>query len=138
MDSESNSGGKMKKIILLTAAFLLIAAGAVFSAGLNVSHKAGNYEVTLTTDKNPLIVGDNPATVSIKEASGKTVTDASVELYYFMPSMKAMNYTSKAVSGASGYTAVINPTMAGEWNVDVKITKQGEKAHKTSFTFKAE
>ena len=127
----------MKKIILVTAALLLIAAGVVYAAGLEIKHKAGNYNVTFMTDKNPLVVGDNPATITITDNSGKEVTGAKVELYYFMPSMKAMNYKAEAAAGTTGYSAVVKPTMAGEWKLDVKFSKPGEKEHKTTFTFKA-
>lgn len=123
----------MRKIILVTVVLLLVAAGAAFAANPVVKHKAGSYNVTVSTDKSPLAVGDNPATITIKDASGMDVTDAKVDLSYFMPSMSSMKYTASVAVEKNGYTAVIKPTMPGEWKLIVKFSKPGEKEYKTTF-----
>lgn len=127
----------MKKIIVI-AVVLLLSAGIVYAENYEVTKKAGDYTVTFKADKVPLVVGDNAATITIKDASGMDVTDASVELYCFMPSMPSMNSTASAAVEKAGYTAVIKPDMAGEWKFNVKFARPGEKAHKTTFTIKAQ
>jgi hypothetical protein len=119
----------MKKMILLTVALLLIAAGAVFAAGLEVKQKAGEYNVEIKLDKNPPAVGDNNMGIEVKDASGQYVTDAKVKVDYSMPAMPgmpAMNYKTDAVLSGHKYSAKMNLSMSGSWNVSVKITKGGK------------
>ena len=119
----------MKKMILLTVALLLIAAGAVFAAGLEVKQKAGEYNVEIKLDKNPPAVGNNNMGIEVKDASGQYVTDAKVKVDYSMPAMPgmpAMNYKTDAVLSGQKYSAKMNLSMSGSWNVAVKITKGGK------------
>ena len=119
----------MKKMILLTVALLLIAAGAVFAAGLEVKQKAGEYNVEIKLDKNPPAVGNNNMGIEVKDASGQYVTDAKVKVDYSMPAMPgmpAMNYKTDAVLSGQKYSAKMNLSMSGSWNVSVKITKGGK------------
>ena len=101
----------MKKIILVTVALLLIAAGAVFAAGLEVKHKAGHYDVNVKFDKNPPTTGANDVDIEIKDATGKYVTDATVKVDYSMPAMPgmpAMNYKTNAALSGNKYTAKLD------------------------------
>ena len=125
----------MKRIALF-AMVLLLAAGIVYAKGHELKKKTGGYTVVLKFQKAAVSVGDNPVTIEIMEPSGKSLGDAKVELYYFMPSMPAMNYTSGAKSEGNRYSATVSPTMGGDWKVDVKFIKPGEKPHKVTFSFK--
>jgi hypothetical protein len=119
----------MKKIVLVTIALLLIAAGVVFAAGLEVKQKAGEYNVEIKLDKNPPVVGDNNMGIEVKDASGQSVTDAKVKVDYSMPAMPgmpAMNYKTDAVLSGQKYSAKMNLSMSGSWNVAVKIMKGGK------------
>lgn len=119
----------MRKIILVTVALLLIASGAVFAAGLEVKQKAGEYNVEVRMDKNPPSTGVNNMEIQIRDAAGASVTDARVKVDYTMPAMPgmpAMNYKTDAVLSGSKYTAKLNLSMSGPWNVAVKITKGGK------------
>ncbi len=119
----------MKKIILVAVAMLLIAAGAALAGGLEIKHKAGEYNVEVRLDKNPPVVGNNNVEVEVKDASGKNVTDAKVRIDYTMPAMPgmpAMNYKTDAVLSGQKYTAKMNLSMSGAWNIAVKISKGGK------------
>jgi nitrogen fixation protein FixH len=128
--SEGHLGGRrMKKIILFAVALLLIAAGAAFASGLEVKHKAGDYNINVRFDKNPPTTGTNNVEVEIKDAAGKYVTDAQVKIDYSMPAMPgmpAMNYKANAVLSGNTYAAKLDLSMSGAWNVAVKITKGGK------------
>jgi len=118
----------MKKFFVFTVVFLFI-AGMAYAKDYEVKKKAGAYDVTVTIDKNPPVVGDNNVTVVIKDASGKSVTDAKVLVDYSMPAMSgmpAMNYKTNAELNGSGYKATMNLSMAGSWNIAVKISKGGK------------
>ena len=119
----------MKQIILVTVALLLIAAGAVYAAGLEVKHKAGDYDVSVKFDKNPPVVGTNNMKIEVRDASGKYITDAKVKVDYTMPAMPgmpAMNYKTDAVLSGQEYTAKMDLSMSGSWNVALKILRGGK------------
>ena len=119
----------MKMIILVTVALLLIAAGAVFAAGLEVKHKAGPYDIKVKFDKNPPTTGANDVDIQIKDATGKYVTDAMVKVDYSMPAMPgmpAMNYKTNAALEGNKYAAKLDLSMSGSWSIAVKITKDGQ------------
>ena len=126
----------MKRIVLFTLV-LLLAAGIAYAKGYELKKKTGGYNVVLNFQKNTVSVGDNPVSVEIMEPSGQQVSDANVELYYFMPSMKAMNYTAGARVEGGRYNATVSPTMPGDWTLDLKFTRPGEKVRKVTFSFKA-
>jgi hypothetical protein len=118
----------MKKLILIGMAVLL-SAGVVFAKDYEVKKKAGDFDVVVTIDKNPPVTGDNGVTVSVKDAGGKAVKDAKVIVEYSMPAMPgmpAMNYKADAVQKGDVYAATMNLSMAGPWNVAIKISAGGK------------
>ena len=118
----------MKKITVLTMVFLLL-AGLAFAKDFEVNKKAGEYDVEVKIDKNPPVVGDNTITIEIKDGAGKYVSDAKVRVDYSMPGMPGMppmNYKEDAALSGNTYKAVMNLSMAGPWNIAVKIKKDGK------------
>lgn len=119
----------MKKILIFMAAALLIAIPA-FAKELKLEKKAGDNTVTLTLEKNPPITGDNKAVIEIKDAAGKIVKNAQVELDASMPAMPgmpAMKNTSKVQKGAEAYETMINFSMPGSWNIELKLNINNQK-----------
>lgn len=128
----------MKKIFATVLAVLLL-GGIALAKGYEVAKKAGPYDVKITIDRNPPIVGDNAITVDIKDASGKYVTDAKVRVEYSMPPMPGMppmNYKTNAELKGESYTGTMNLSMAGPWNIAVKISRGG-KTSSAKFTIDA-
>lgn len=118
----------MKKIVVFAMVFLLI-SGMAYAKDYEVKKKAGQYNVEVKIDKNPPVVGDNNISIEIKDASGKYVTDAKVKVDYSMPAMPgmpAMNYKEDATVSGNAYKATMNLSMAGAWNVALKIKKDGK------------
>jgi len=118
----------MKKLLMIGLAVLL-SAGVVFAKDYEVKKKAGDFDVVVTIDKNPPVTGDNNVTVSVKDATGKSVAGAKVVVDYSMPAMPgmpAMNYKADAVQKGDEYKAVMNLSMAGSWNIVVKISAGGK------------
>ena len=118
----------MKKLIVI-AMVVLVVAGVAFAKDFEVKKKAGDFNVEVTIDKNPPVVGDNNISVKIKDAADKYVTDAKVKVDYSMPAMpgmSAMNYKTEAALKGEEYKAVMNLPMSGAWNIAVKITKGGK------------
>jgi hypothetical protein len=128
----------MKKFIAF-AVIVFLTAGAAYAKDYEVKKKAGEFGVVVTIDKNPPVTGDNGVTVSVKDAGGKVVKDAKVIVDYSMPAMPgmpAMNYKADAVLKGEEYKAVMNLSMAGSWNVAVKISASG-KSGSMKFTVDA-
>ena len=125
----------MRNLLLIGMAVLL-SAGVVFAKDYEVKKKAGEFDVVVTIDKNPPVTGDNNVTISVKDAGGKVVKDAKVVVDYSMPGMPAMNYKADAVLKGDEYKAVMNLSMAGSWNIAVKISAGG-KSGSMKFTVDA-
>ena len=118
----------MKKFIVF-AVIVFLAAGVAYAKDYEVKKKAGEFDVAVTIDKNPPVTGDNGVTVSVKDAGGKVVKDAKVVVDYSMPAMPGMppmNYKADALLKGDEYKAVMNLSMAGPWNIAVKISSGGK------------
>ena len=117
----------MRKIATAGIAFVLM-VGVAFAAN-TITKKVGDYTLDFTVDKNPPVTGKNNVDVALKDKSGAAVTDAKVVVEYSMPAMSGMppmNYKSTAELKGDKYAAVIEPSMAGPWNLAVKITRGGK------------
>jgi len=118
----------MKKIALVSMVLLLI-AGIAYAKNYEVTKKAGEFTVVASIDKNPPVVGDNNISIVIKDAAGKTVTDAKVKVEYSMPAMPGMppmHYKADASLSGSSYAAKMNLSMSGSWNIAVKVLRGGK------------
>jgi len=117
-------------IPLLVLSFFLMTA-VVYAQGIELKQKTGDYNVTVRLDRNPAVVGDNTMEVQVSDASGRSVTDVKVTVSFSMPAMSgmpAMNYKTTALLTGTKYTAILNLSMSGSWNVAVKIAKAGKSS----------
>jgi len=120
----------MKQMVVIMA-LLLFAANVAYAKGYEVQKKAGEYDVLVVIDRNPPVVGDNAVSLTVKDASGNVVKDAQVKVEYSMPAMPgmpAMNYKAEAVQKGDEYQTTMGISMAGSWNIAVKITRAGKTA----------
>lgn len=130
------------RILTVLIMVLFLAAGSVYAKDDIMQGKAGDYTVTAQFAKTPPTVGENTLTVQIKDPSGKLVTDKKVEVEYFMTEkvaptrkyveMPYMRAETAATPQESGYKAKLDFSMAGPWNIAVKIDEKG-KAKKAKF-----
>lgn len=121
----------------ICAVFLLLATGIAYAGNYSSVKKAGPYEVTVSMDHAPAVVGvNNSVTIAIKEDAAPA-NDVDPELYYFMPSMPAMNYTVHATRKGESYTALVKPTMPGEWTMHVRVKQPDGGVSTGSFEFTA-
>ncbi len=128
----------MKRLAVVVLAVLLIGTVA-YAKDYELTKKAGDLTVDVKIDKNPPVAGPNNVEIVVKDASGKPVTDAKVLLEYSMPPMSgmpAMNYKADAALKGDVYKTTINPSMAGSWNVAVKVTR-AQKTETAKFTIDA-
>ncbi len=125
----------MKKILLVLITFLLVSP-VVSAANLELKKKVGDYDVIALLDKNPPVIGKNNLSIEIKDKSGKAVSDAKVTVEYGMPAMPGMppHNAKKNTEFKNGkYFALIEFSMRGAWNIDLKIDR-GSKISTAKFT----
>ncbi|MEO5361961.1 MAG: FixH family protein [Nitrospirota bacterium] len=131
----------MRKIagLVLVLVVMLLTAGVVCAKELKMAKKAGEYSVQVKFDKKSPVIGDNAVDIEINDVNGRLVTDAKVKLDYSMPAMPgmpAMNYTADITQTGEVYHAVLNLSMAGSWNIDVKVA-HNKKTVSAKFTIDA-
>jgi hypothetical protein len=129
----------MKRIALLFPLIFFIVVIFGCAKGYEIMKPAGEYNVTITLDKNPPVAGENHMTIMIKDASGKAVTDAAVSVEYSMPAMPgmpAMNYTAEPKMKGTAYQTIVNLSMSGAWNIAVRITRH-DKTEMVNFNVDA-
>ena len=118
----------MKKIAVFTL-MLLLSAGLVWAKDYEIQKKAGDLSVVVKMDKSPAVMGENGIIVAVKDSAGKEVTDAGVKVEYSMPAMPGMppmNYGAVLALSKNTYQGKLNFSMAGPWNVVVKIVRGGK------------
>lgn len=118
----------MKKLAMVTL-ILLLSAGLVWAKDYEIQKKAGDLSVVVKMDKNPAVMGENGIVVTVKDSAGKEVTDAGVKVEYAMPAMPGMppmNYGAVLALTKNTYQGKLNFSMAGPWNIVVKILRGGK------------
>lgn len=123
------------RTLTITLILFALASGFAQAGDFLATRKAGDYEVSLALAGDSLVVGQNTATVAIKGPAGQHLSGLPVEIYYFMPSMPAMNTTVKAAPEGSSYTGSIEPSMGGAWEVEVRFQAPDGKKYHAAFTF---
>jgi hypothetical protein len=121
----------MKKIAWLLLLAVAMVAGTAFAAEYTVQKKAGDYTVDIKMDKNPPVVGANQVEIAVKDKAGKAVTDAKVQVVANMPAMPgmpAMESKGDAKFEGGKYKGKVDLSMAGSWNMSVRITQGGKTA----------
>ena len=117
------------KRYLAFALVLFLMAGMAYAKAYEVTKKAGQFEADVRIDRNPPIVGDNHIEIEITDQDGKSVTDASVLVNYYMPPMPRMapmNYVIDAKLKGEKYKATMKLIMSGPWIIAVKINHAGK------------
>lgn len=126
----------MKHLVVLIMAVVLM-AGVVYAQDNVITKKAGDYTVAAIFDKTPPTVGENNLLITIKDQTGKTITDATVKVDYYMSEkatgtrksieMPYMGSTTAATVSAPGYNAKLYFSMPGRWALSVKIVRDGKE-----------
>lgn len=88
------------------------------------------YKISFRTDPNPAKGSvQNTFHVSIADAAGKSISDATVKIALVMPAMPEMGMAEMKVVptvawNGSDYSGKANIPSAGPWNVTVQVLKQ--------------
>jgi hypothetical protein len=80
---------------------------------------------------DPPASGDNAFEVTVTQADGMPLTDATVAAVFSMPAMPSMNMPAMRTdvplthAGGGSYRGAGNLAMGGTWNVAITVTKDG-------------
>ena len=127
----------VKRILISNIIALLMMTGVAYTSQFNVVKQAGDVTVRVVVENDPLKIGSNNVIIELLDGKEKAVTDADVAVYYFMPSMPAMNYEVQALPDGNKYTAVIKPLMPGAWDADIKVKRNGRDLQKATISLNA-
>jgi membrane fusion protein, copper/silver efflux system len=92
-----------------------------------------DLNITFRTIPDPPKAGENQFEVVVKDASGKTIDDAQVEVQFFMAAMPTMNMpamrnvVSLSPAGGGAYRGTGQIMMVGRWDTTVNITRNGQR-----------
>ena len=119
----------MKSIFKIMVAMLL-AVGFLNAEPVSQTGEKNGYEIKLTSEKS-LVVGDNTMFVQLSK-DGDIVTNAKVKAKFFMPEMPGMpymEYKDKAKLVGDKYKMMINFSMGGTWQYQLKFKTKDGKIH---------
>ena len=127
---------------LLVIVVVLVSAGMFFgcSKGYESQKTADDLKVTLSIDRYPLVKGDNTLNLKVADAAGKAVTDATVNVRYYMPPMPGMapmDFNTQAALKGDRYAFSANVPMEGGWKAEVSVVRQGKPASTATFNLDA-
>ena len=89
-------------------------------------------DITFSSRPDPPRRGENTFEVTVKDAQGQSVTDATVEVSFFMPAMPSMGMPAMrsraALPHAGGGTyRGTGEISAGRWDVTVTVSRAGQR-----------
>lgn len=126
--------GFLKSKILVISLLIGITVTMAYGKDYTARKKVEGYTIEISINRNPPIVAKNELHVTIKDSSGKPLSDLTVMVNYYMPPMPGMapmNYTVKASPKSSGYMVIMDLIMTGPWNIVVKTNVAGKRLNAT-------
>ena len=115
---------------IVAALLIVLSACMNISSSLTNPSGPGNdaYQIELSTNPSPPVVGDAEVAVLLKDKTGMPVNDATVRITAGMSG--AMNHgdaSGKADNKGGGkYTTRLKFTMANDWNFNISVEQAGQ------------
>jgi len=101
--------------------------------GAGAAATAPSGSVEITTNPSPPRKGSNEMLITVRDSSGRQVTDAKVSVVFFMPAMPGMGMSTMRVEANAtpkengAYAATVNLESGGTWSVNVTADKNGKQ-----------
>jgi hypothetical protein len=96
--------------------------------------------IDFRSEPDPPKTGDNTVEVSVKQPDGAPLGDATVTVAFTMPAMPAMNMPAMRTDatllpdGDGRYRGKVPLSMAGTWNVAVKVSRGSDELGSKQFS----
>jgi len=129
-----------KKLFAIAVAAVAAVMILGCSKGYESQKTADDLKITLSVDRYPLVKGDNALNLKMEESAGKAVTDAAVNVRYYMPPMPGMapmDFNTQAVPKGGGFFFSANVPMEGGWKAEVSVVRPGKPAVTATFNLDA-
>lgn len=110
---------------------LFLAIGILNADPLLQEGSKDGYDIALSSEKS-LVVGNNEVFVKLTK-DGEVVKDAKVKVKFYMPEMPGMPYMEYEGKGelvGEQFKMLINFSMGGTWQYQLKFKTQDGKVHK--------
>lgn len=142
MDTKTHAGslavlGAALVLLVMTALPGIVAAAT--PQGSSAQKPA--LDITFTSKPSPPKSGENTFEVTVKDASGKPVTDAEVSAMFYMAAMGAMPEMKNTVTlkhqKEGRYVGTGQVMMAGKWDVTVSVKRAGKEIGSKKFPITA-
>jgi len=142
MDTKTHAGslavlGAALVLLVMTALPGIVAAAT--PQGSSAQKPA--LDITFTSKPSPPKSGENTFEVTVKDPSGKPVTDAEVSAMFYMAAMGAMPEMKNTVTlkhqKEGRYVGTGQVTMAGKWDVTVSVKRAGKEIGSKKFPITA-
>jgi len=101
--------------------------------GASAAATAPSGSVEITTNPSPPRKGSNEMLITVRDSSGRQVTDAKVSVVFFMSAMPGMGMSTMRVEANAtpkengAYAATVNLESGGTWSVNVTADKNGKQ-----------
>jgi hypothetical protein len=121
----------MKRALLFSMLLVVIPSFLLLATEYKIKGKAGNYSMEVRFDKNQPGRGNNNISIYIiEDRTHQPVTDAHVEVRYFMPSFPGkepmMEDNAPASLTGDHYLAKADLSMVGRWTVIISVNRAGK------------
>lgn len=120
----------MKKLIKAVLA-LFLTIGILNAEPLLQEGSKDGFDITLSSEKS-LVVGNNEMAIKLAK-EGEAISSAKVKIKFYMPEMPGMpymEYEEKAQFVNGEYKVLINFSMGGTWQYQLKFKTDDGKVHK--------
>jgi hypothetical protein len=120
---------KFMKNIFAALVIIFLTVEVAHGKGLDVRKPLGDFDVLVRLERFPVIQGDNPIEVELRDPQGKPIANAQILVNYYMPPMPRMapmNYKTEARLVGSKYRTSMSIIMAGPWIIRILITRNGK------------
>lgn len=119
-------------VLIVAVAYLGWKSMSISTLGIAADSDGG---VTLSTDPNPLRLGQATFMIDVKDKSGKPVDGATVSFDINMTAMNMGTQQGTATPQGSGrYSAVGNMSMRGPWRVRTTVKMPDGSTENKDFT----
>lgn len=131
---------KKNRFFILLLAMAVSASAAVCSKGYESQKNAAGLNITLKAEQYPLVKGDNNLSLKLTDSSGKAVTDAKVDVRFYMPPMPGMAPMESMIQPlqkGNEYRFTVNVAMEGGWKIDALAIQPGKTSATATFNIDA-
>lgn len=119
-------------VLVVAVAYLGWKSMSIPNPGSSAGTEGG---ISLSTNPNPLRLGQATFMIDVKDKSGKPVDDATVSFDINMTAMNMGTQRGTATSQGYGrYSAVGNMSMRGPWKVSTKVKMPDGSTENKDFT----